>query len=170
MNFAKASILAASRTLYLKFVPQITIKTHPERAVYVARAYGPGALKLVIAATSPGSVKEAKAKGEANAEIPHGAYAIKGHGTKAKLYFSPSLSKEIIIPAWWCKTVHVRSQATAHVEWVTESGIQIPCIVNDGALKKGDEVIRYLPPKEKDTAINRKLQLPESKRQKTSDE
>ena len=169
----KTDIFINARNLYLKHIPEISIKTSPSRVVIVNRAYNVGALNLVMAFPSIKAVQEGKKKDNGEkVEVPHGSYSLKGHGQPIKLWVSPSLSKDLVIPAWWCATAPTKAESTATVQWVEFSGYEYPCLVNTVKLAVGDEVIRHLPPKTVvKTAMPRALQLPEyaakSKKRKT---
>ena len=159
-----------ARSLYMRHIPMIVIKTAPERSVFVAKNYAAGSLKLVMAPPNASHVKEVKKEGSSKGVIPHGSFQIKGE-VDGKMFVSPYTSKDLVIPAWWCRITKSKSEATMDVTWIAEKGIEFPCLVNSVALKRGDEVVRFLKPQEKEKTINRVLNFEPSapsKRPRTS--
>ena len=127
----------------MKHVPEITLKSKPERAVIATRKYVVGALKLVMEFPKPTAVEDVKRKKEDGANaLPHGAFIVKG--ADPKMFVASSVSTSCVIPAWWCKPTAVKSEANAAVEYVKFYGYEFPCVVNTKILKPGDEVIRFL--------------------------
>ena len=145
LNVARASIFVEAAHLHAKFAPDVTIKTQPERSVYVNKSYAAGSLKLVLAPLTVSSIKESK---DGNG-VPHGAFIVKGHSSKSKLYVTAQASTEDIVPAAWVKTSQSKGDANVQVEHIkhTNSSIEIPILTNLKALKKGDELVRHFVPK-----------------------
>ena len=163
LNAARSSIFTDAFHLHAKHSPEVTIKSEPEKAVYVNRNYAKGVLKLVFGLPSTSQIKESK-----GVDVPYGAIHLKGHESKSKLYFVPTMSKDIIVPASWVKvSTTSKSDATVHIDYMKykDSTIEIPYLTNSIPLKKGDELIRYLAPKKKsESVVDRSL--PTSKKQK----
>ena len=133
----KSQIFLNMVALSNKNISHICIKKSPERAVVVTRPYKVGALVLVLAYPKALSLHE-------GSEVPYDSYTVMGHGKKAKMWVSPFINPKIIIPGWWCATTTDKTASNSSIDWRGQGGMQFPCIVNTGALHKGDAVVRYL--------------------------
>ena len=140
MHTSRCIVFAEMVRLHMKHPVDVTIVSKPQQIVYASRAYAVGALKIVIVPTAPNALATDANKGQ---------FVVKHIETNRKFYYNLKATKEIVAVAAWVSTSPTKAGANLEIGQIVNQIIDVPILTNSKPIKKGDALVRYVPPKKK---------------------